>query len=366
MLSYTVSLLDAGKETISMNWPFRPRPSELLDHCKSIEPLLPLYADGMASPEETRRVEAHLPGCADCRAALSWMQATHRALASRPVALPPPDLHSRIALAIAASSAAPISLRPVRVFSLRPAYAAAASLTALGVALTYPLWHAPSPVAVVPAAKPTIVASVPHSRVKTHAAPKSVRRSLAASAVIKTPSVKHVPVPRKTAPVRTISPPEHIAANPVPETRPAAVPVTVKTPVHRLTPAKQLASVHIILAEKHVPVPAVKTVTPKPLIAPLVAKVIKEPVQVPVEIKTPTIYVQPPVVQTASAHAPATADDPLGSLKAQLRDNIAQTRSASLVATHYTVRESYRGATNMMHTLDSDEHFAYLDGIHSR
>ena len=119
--------------------------------CRAIEPLLPLYADGAALPDEVRQVESHLPGCADCRAALSWLKATHAALAARPVAVPPPDLHARIARAIAASSDAPASLRPVpalrpaRAFSLRPAYAAAASLAALGIAvLSYPLWHAPS------------------------------------------------------------------------------------------------------------------------------------------------------------------------------------------------------------------------------
>lgn len=111
------------------------------DDCGAIDPLLSPYADGMADAEEARRVEMHLPVCAACRESLSWMQATQRAVAARPVVSPPADLRARIATAIAASSAASGQARPARAFVLRPAFAAAASLTALGVAVSYGLFH---------------------------------------------------------------------------------------------------------------------------------------------------------------------------------------------------------------------------------
>jgi len=148
-----------------MNWTFwtRPQPTPL-DDCGTVDPLLSAYADGMADAEETRRVEAHLPGCADCRESLAWARATQRALSSRPVAPPPAELRDRIALAIAASDAAPVpafAVRPSRrAFALRPAFAAAASLALVG-ALSYGLLHRDIP-AVVPPVTPPLVAVAPH------------------------------------------------------------------------------------------------------------------------------------------------------------------------------------------------------------
>ena len=102
-----------------------------LDRCETIDLLLSLYVDHVASEAESRRVEMHLPGCESCRESLEWMQATRRALSSRPVMLPPADLRARIAGAIAASTEAS-AIRSTRSFALRPAYAAAASLSVLG------------------------------------------------------------------------------------------------------------------------------------------------------------------------------------------------------------------------------------------
>lgn len=130
------------------------------DDCGTINPLLSLYADGMASAEEAQRLETHLPGCAACREALAWMQATQRALAARPVMSPPAALRARIAEAIAASAAAPVPARAARAFVLRPALAAAASLTALGIVVSYGLLHHPSEVAVHPTVKQPMVAVV--------------------------------------------------------------------------------------------------------------------------------------------------------------------------------------------------------------
>ena len=152
-----------------MNWSFWTQPRQPgshasdLDSCDTIDPLLSLYADQMASSEEKIRVEAHLPNCESCRESLGWTQATRRTLSSRPVMLPPADLRARIAGAIAASAVEP-DIRPLRVFALRPAYAAAASLSILGVLvlghslLTTPKVKPQNPAPKLVAALPQVVA----------------------------------------------------------------------------------------------------------------------------------------------------------------------------------------------------------------
>lgn len=131
---------EKGK-TAPMNRPFWiPARQPESDSCASIDPLLSLYADGMASGAEARLVESHLPGCESCRESLVWMQATRRALAGRPVVTPPVYLRERIAQSLAASPL-PVSARPARAFILRPAYAAAASLSLLGILVGYGLLH---------------------------------------------------------------------------------------------------------------------------------------------------------------------------------------------------------------------------------
>ena len=264
-------------------WSLRSASSE--DICDSIALLLSAYTDGAASPDEMRRIETHLPACEDCRAALSWMQATRATLASRPIAVPPADLHSRIALAIAKASPAPALLRPGRVFTLRPVYAAAASVTALGIALSYPLWHTPAEVPVKHPAKPTIVATLPPAplepqlTIKPQLRPKAPVRPLVASRSVK-PAAKHNGSARKIVPA---TPPEHVALNSVPAERTGVLPfVTPKAPVHHVSAAVKIASHHMIpvetqLIEKHLPLPAAKHVTPKLPEGPKVAKVIKDP-----------------------------------------------------------------------------------------
>ncbi len=129
-----------------MNWHFRLRnrplpPSPDQDNCAHIRPLLSLMSDGMASAKEAREAEAHLQTCGDCRQALLWINATRQAIVARPVVLPPADMRARIACAIAASAetavpAVPIAMPSVRrVFTLRPAYAAAASVAVAGAFL---------------------------------------------------------------------------------------------------------------------------------------------------------------------------------------------------------------------------------------
>lgn len=102
------------------------------DACADVKALLSLYSDHMTSAAESRRVEAHLEECEDCRKAHFWMKATYEVLSHRPVVLPPPDMASRIRQAIAESEAG--TVRPVRVrFNPRPAYAFAASLLVTAV-----------------------------------------------------------------------------------------------------------------------------------------------------------------------------------------------------------------------------------------
>ena len=343
-------------------WSFRSSPQNL---CDSIEPLLSVYADGMASPAETRRIDAHLPGCGGCRAALSWMQATRTVLASRPVAVPPPDLHSRIALAIAASSPSPVSLRPARVFAVRAAYAAAASVTALGIALSYPLWHAPGEVAAKHSVRPIVAVTVPPPAVKPHLAPKTPIRALVASNTVKPVAVKHTVIARKTAPI-AVTAPEHVAAI----TPPAKLPVVPQavTPVHHALPTQKIASREIVPAEKqgiekHMPLPVVKTAAPKLPNTLKVAKTIKEPIHI--HLDTQPKVTPDPIVRTASAHLPPPAEyvDPLGGLRAQLREKNASVRNFTLAISAPTQR-SYREAVSGIQEIGNTDQTAFISAVH--
>lgn len=158
------------------------------DDCGTIDPLLSLHADGMASTEEAQRVEAHLPGCDACRESLAWMRATQRALASRPIVSPPADLRARIAAAIAASSAAPVpvSFTVRRSFTLRPVYAAAASVALLGI-ISYGLLHTQTP-----------QAAVNHSAANSPVVTAPAKVAVVPSTISSTPAVRSVALGVKT------------------------------------------------------------------------------------------------------------------------------------------------------------------------
>ncbi|HEX5322272.1 MAG TPA: zf-HC2 domain-containing protein [Capsulimonadaceae bacterium] len=68
--------------------------------CERYEKLASLYADGFASEKEARLVEAHIAGCADCRALLSSIRVTSGALVERPAPSVPADLSERLRMAI--------------------------------------------------------------------------------------------------------------------------------------------------------------------------------------------------------------------------------------------------------------------------
>ncbi len=341
------------------------------DICNTVASLLSVYADGMASPADAQKIETHLPQCEGCRSALSWMQVTHATLASRPVAVPPPDLHLRIALAIAASSPAPVTLRPSRVFTLRTLYAAAASVTALGVALSYPLWHTPAGVSVTHPAKPAVLATAAKMPLTVHPrfAPKVPARPLVASISAKS-AVKHGILARKivSAPAAL---PEHIAANPVPAERSVLLPsVTLKAPVHHAPVTQKIASRSIVPAEthgieKHSPLPAAKIMTPKQTEGPKVANVIKEPSRVPLDIQTPRVTPDP-VRQFASVHQSPSSEyeDPLGGLKAQLREKNARIRDVSFAAISVPAQRSYHDVTHAMQEVGNTDQTAFIDAVH--
>lgn len=347
-------------------WSFRSSPQNI---CDGIEPLLSVYADDAASPAETRQVDAHLPECKACRAALSWMQATRAVLASRPVAVPPPDLHSRIALAIAASTPVPVSLRPARVFTVRTAYAAAASVTALGIALSYSLWHTPADVAVKHSEKPTAVAIVPVRAVKPHLAPKTATRPLVASNRVKPAVAKHSVLARKIVPV-AVTPLEHTASNVVLPKLPVVSSIGVKAPVHHAPLTQKIASRDIAPTEKHntekhAPLPAVKTALPKLLEGPKVAKIIKVPIHVPVDIQ-PTKVTSDPIVRTASTRqVPSSASsDPLGFYKAQLKENESKFHSISFASVTVPVSRTAQEAMSLPHVLGGNDHTAFISAVH--
>lgn len=158
-----------------MNWHFwlhnRPAASPTgADNCARVRPLLSLMSDNMASAQEKRQVVAHLATCAACRQAQTWMLATRQVIAERPAVLPPADMRTRIAQALAESKQATppvavISARPARrTFALRPAIAAAASLVLGGVIVGHALLtaHSPAHQPVKPTA-PLTVAEVPYA-----------------------------------------------------------------------------------------------------------------------------------------------------------------------------------------------------------
>ena len=367
-----------------MNWPFRSLrnlppaspPFASPPSCDLVEPLLPLYADGMAAPDEMRFVEAHLPGCANCRESLFWMQATHRALAARPVAVPPANLHSRIAEAIAASSAAPVSMRSVRSFTLRPAYAAAASLTVLGAILGHSLLHSPVPsvpsviksappmVASVPPVTPRVKNGLPHkvlvgtARVKPHQelAARNVPAVTPQRDAAKSIIAEHAP--KKTVPVNDAAPSDRVADNAPAPTHGVVPPhASVKTGLHpqAVLPKKLMASANVSPAEKRHPT-VTEIIKPHPAEAPLLARRDKEPPLVQVHIDPPTVTPQPEV-KTASVSAPPNFLAGANAYAKMMRDT-------PLAKTSFAVRQATVGATNAIHALDN-EHSGYQPAVYT-
>jgi hypothetical protein len=64
--------------------------------CEAIWDMLSAYADGEATPEEARIVEAHVAACLDCARDLQFMRETSQMLALTPEIAPPPGLQEAI------------------------------------------------------------------------------------------------------------------------------------------------------------------------------------------------------------------------------------------------------------------------------
>lgn len=106
--------------------------------CDAIQELIPEYAFGLTSPEETRLVESQLASCPDASAELAdfrHMQAEMRA--GVPQLEPPPQLAERL---LAATANPNLSMKPRRL-PFHPAWmAAAAAVVALVITNVY--WFA--------------------------------------------------------------------------------------------------------------------------------------------------------------------------------------------------------------------------------
>lgn len=79
----------------------------MIENCTAIEPLLVRAAEGTASAAEQARVDAHLQGCASCRAALADQRAMRELLQSQPVEGARLGFDTRVMAAIRAEAEAP-------------------------------------------------------------------------------------------------------------------------------------------------------------------------------------------------------------------------------------------------------------------
>lgn len=290
------------------------------DGCDTVDPLLSLYADGMTSPDESRRVESHLPDCAECRQSLLWMQATQRALSGRPIMPPPADLSARIARSIASVSTTPVKVQTARKFSLRPAYAAAASLTLVGAVVGYSLLRPhpanrvmvipPKAVAVVPQAEPNLLPVTPSAKLKLpdlHPKPLIVKLSrptdehMASSGSETLDELPSPLVRASAAPVAFGKPGPKTVDNAMPVVKPHPHLVLHKKPI-LATPSASL------IASANVPKPkteenrAPKISPAEPNRPEVVAEKVPtslDPV-VPVKVNTPIVPHDPPAVIVAS------------------------------------------------------------------
>lgn len=345
-----------------MEWRFwaRTRPAQLNafgdvsgDDCEAIEPLLPLYGDGMASAAEARLVESHLPGCESCRESLVWMQATRRALSRRPILSPPADLHARIAEAIAASEAAPLRLRPARTFTTRPAFAAAASLAAVGLFLGYSLTHPGVAVKPVP---PVSVAMVPNSAPPVFVAPV---KPTAPTITVK----KHQPTPLiANRDIASDDTPPALVTAPAPRvsekntmrstlTAPAAT-AAITAPRPRLKPVTPPTANRVAVKSE----PIVKhTPAPLPTKAPVLTATKEPDVQVLPAKVTPQ---EPPATEKVAS---ATPSEPHTQVADFLREvHLPSTQAHST----YTVGTSLRGAVRATQAFGQDGKAAHIDCIH--
>jgi hypothetical protein len=317
-------------ELPSMKWPFWTRIGlGQPDDCETIDPLLSLHADGMASRDESGRVEAHLLGCADCRESLQWMRATQRALSARPVVEPPVDLHARITAAISASSAAPLptsfQTRPASTFTRRPALAAAASLSILGL-VGYSLLHHSAPQTTVrPARLPMVatgaVSNTPTPTVLPSPSAKTQTKHFAPVTIHPAPTENTQLADRNTdntVEEDTSTPPESTKSTPL------SLPVHAHSVTVLVKKAARPTLAPSLMATKTPIVPSVVRKTPviqpeKEKAEPVVALVPKPETTVPVTIAPTIVHQDPPArVAYSAGEGHSHTEDLMGSVKAHL------------------------------------------------
>ena len=295
-----------------MNW-FFLRPPAPAENCDRVQPLLSLLADGMASRTEARRARLHLETCADCRQAFVWMQATHDVLATREALPVPADVRARCRRAWAAEDAlVRPARRPAPSRALRPVFAAALSLVAVGVVAGHYL--APAPVQTV---KPHVVAVVPRTTVM----PPAVTHHAPPQTIAAKPRREREAAPAPVRPTETLRPDTIAFVPPAPVKH--ALP-RVKVDVPALV-AKQPAPI----VRKPAPAPLVVAVKPHPRPELTPAAPHDTP---PAQIanKTPDAVTPAPLVQVAvlpkqDVPAPRTAEyvaprpaDPMGVVRVHL------------------------------------------------
>ena len=343
-----------------MKWPFWTRIGlGQPDDCETIDPLLSLYADGMAASDESRRVETHLLDCADCRESLQWMRATQHALSARPVVAPPVNLQARIAAALAASSAAPLPksfrIRPVRTFARKPALAAAASLSILGL-VGYSLLHHPSPPVAV---RPTQLPMVAQTPVTT--APTPTVLPLPSR---KSPAKHFAPVTIHAAPAENTRLADRNMDNAVEEGASTSPEATKSVPLSlpvRTHPAMALVKkatnptvTQRLMATKTPLVPSEVRRTPviqpeKEKPEPVVASIPKPDSAVPVTVAPTIVHQDPPPTMVASSvgEGHTHTADLLGSVKVHL----GQMQNF----THATIHRVNTGGALAVRLVDQDK-----------
>ncbi len=226
----------------------------------------------MTSPAEARQIETHLAGCASCRQALRWMQATRRAVSQRPAALPPADLRASVLRAIAASEAPPAMLAR-RPLILRPAFAAG-MLALVAAAFTgHSLLTRPAvPVSVVPV--PVAIVVLPRVVVRhSHTTPPILTAARPAAGKDETLPVRS---PQKSRPRLAL-----LARQPAPE--PTPVPNVPRLP---LPPAPRTAA---------------------PRLMPRIARSLPIPLPLPVKQAAPPVR-EAALPPASPAPAPAASD----------------------------------------------------------
>lgn len=354
-----------------MNWRNQPQQS-CPDVCDTILPLLSLQADGMASADESRRVELHLKACDDCRRAQSWMQATHLAIAERPLVAPPPDLRARIAQAVAAQ-AAPVVFTTRRPLVLRPAFAVAASLALAAAWVGHSLLTTHT---AAPTVEPTPVANVPHPTpptvvppVRSVTVPPRVALKPAPAALphVSVKSTERVATTKGSEPARVLVPE---TALPVPAPRPVARPKN--TPHDRLTAKSQSPAVivpakpqphpaahesksdHLAVVPKPVPSVTTPDVTPAPAVSPEAA-----PAVVAVQPQTPTVSTSAP--ESAPIRV-ARREDALSVVRAHLTSSQGDNGPRQIIrdprvrAATYTSGDSLTPYYGMVYTPTHQDH----------